>query len=391
MHLALTPEQEALRSEIRRYFADLMTPEVVDDYHTTEGGGPLSRAAVRRMGADGWLGTGWPEEYGGKGFGAVEQYLFMEESWRAQAPVPMLTLNTVGPTIMAFGSDEQKQEFLPKILAGEIHFAIGYSEPGTGTDLAGLTTRAVRDGDEYVINGQKMWTSLSHFADYIWLACRTDTDVPKHKGLSIIIVPTDSPGFKVTPVNTIGGHRTNASYYEDVRVPVTNCVGGENNGWKLITNQLNHERFGLAPVGSRLLLLDDVVRWATERRLDDGSVVIDQPWVRTSLGRIKAELMAHQLMNFRMADDILHDRLNPADASTVKVFGSERAIEHYRLMFEIIGQVGYIQEGSPDAVLRGRIEQSYRGTLIITFGGGANEIQRDIIAMVGLGMPRAPR
>ncbi len=201
------------------------------------------------MGADGWLGIGWPVEVGGRARPAIEQYIFFDEVQRAGFPIPFLTLCTVGPTLMKYGTEEQRAKMLPAILRGELHFAIGYSEPEAGTDLASLKTRAVRDGDDYVIHGQKVFTSLAEYADYIWLAVRTDPDAPKHKGISILMVDTRLPGFSLTPIHTLGGNRTNATYYDGVRVPVSMRVGRENEGWKLITTQLNHERVALMSPG----------------------------------------------------------------------------------------------------------------------------------------------
>jgi 3-oxocholest-4-en-26-oyl-CoA dehydrogenase alpha subunit len=391
VHIATTGEQEQLRAELRAYFADLVTPELRAESRATEGGGPLCKEAVRRLGRDGWLGIGWPKEFGGQGRSAHEQYIFFEEAWRQQAPIPYLTVNSVGPAIMAYGSEEQKRDFLPRILAGEVWFAIGYSEPGAGTDLAGLTTRAVRDGDEYVIDGAKTWTSQAHFSDYLWLAVRTDPDAPKHKGLSILIVPTDSPGVSFTPIHLVGGNRVNATHLDGVRVPVDNVVLGENRGWTLITSQLNHERFTIAPAGFRLRVHEDVLRWAATTRLDDGTAVIDLPWVRQALARIRSRLEVLRLMNWRLADQIHHDALEPAQASALKVFATETALDDWRLLLEIVGQVGYLVPGSPDAELHGMLEHQYRNDIILTYGGGTSEIQRDIIAMAGLGMPRAPR
>src|SRR5580704_9989700 len=263
MRIAYTPEQERLRRELRGYLGALMTPEVRaalaggdgaggdGDY----GNGQAYRQVVRQLGHDGWLALSWPEEHGGRGGTMLDQLIFTDEAAIAGVPVPFLTINTVGPTIMRFGTAAQKSFYLPRIAAGEIHFAIGYSEPGAGTDLASLRTTAARDGDEYVIEGQKMWTSLIQYADYVWLACRTDPSAPRHKGLSIIIVPTSAPGFSWTPVRTVAGVVTSATYYSAVRVPVSARVGAENAGWPLITNQLNHERVALtsaAPVQSAL-------------------------------------------------------------------------------------------------------------------------------------------
>ena len=393
MHIAFTEEQDALRQELRQYFAELMTPEVQEQLTTGEGeygGGELYKSLVRQMGEDGWLGIGWPKEYGGQDRSMLEQLIFTDEANLVGAPVPFLTINTVGPTLMQYGTDEQKQEFLPKILKGQMHFSIGYSEPGAGTDLAGLTTRAVRDGDEWVINGQKMWTSLIQYADYVWLAARTDPEAPKHKGLSVFLVPTSSPGFKWTPVPTVSGTTTSATFYEDVRVPVTSLVGGENNGWKLITNQLNHERVALCSAAGVQHLLADVRRWARDTQLPDGRRVIDQEWVQVHLARVHAKVEFLKLINWKIAWGVRHG-VGPQDASATKVFGTEFYTEAYRLLMEVLGEDSLVSARSPGAILRSRLERMYRATLILTFGGGTNEVQRDIIAMVGLGMPRAPR
>ena len=390
MFIAYTAEQERLRQELREYFAALMTPErraalaSGGDY----GDGEVYKQVVRQMGVDGWLTLSWPEQYGGRGASMMEQLIFTDEAAIAGAPVPFLTINTVGPTIMRFGTDEQKQFFLPKIASGDLHFSIGYSEPGAGTDLASLRTRAVRDGDEYVINGQKMWTSLIQYADYVWLACRTDPDAPKHKGLSMILVPTDAPGFSWTPVHTMSGPTTSATYYEDVRVPVTALVGEEHKGWPLITNQLNHERVALTSAAPIMTALREVREWAQHTKLADGRRVIDQEWVQVHLARVSARVQFLRLMNWRIASG---SSVGPADASATKVFGTEFATEAYRLLTEVLGANGYVRPGSPGAVLHGRVERMARSSLILTFGGGTNEVQRDIIAGVGLRLPGSGR
>jgi len=310
---------------------------------------------------------------------------------RAGAPVPMLTINTVGPTIMNFGSDEMKADFLPRIIKGDVHFCIGYTEPGAGTDLAALTTRAVRDGDEYVIDGQKIFTSLAGDADYVWLATRTDPEAKKHKGISMFVVPMDTPGIKVVPMHLMSDHDINQVYYDDVRVPASALVGGENNGWGLITNQLNHERVTLCSSGIVERALADVRRWAQETKLADGRRVVDREWVQVHLARVHARLEFLRLINWKVAWTATTGSLDVADASTTKVFGTEFYLEAFRLLFEVIGQEGYLVEGAPGSVLKSRLERYYRSLLILTFGGGTNEIQRDLIATFGLGMPMAKR
>ena len=380
MHIELAPEQHALREELRTYFESI--PRTHGRTAWNEPRAPDYRDVGRRLGRDGWLGVGWPVEYGGQGRGPVEQLIFFEEAERARVPMPVIALNTVGPTLMRFGTQVQKDFFLPKILAGEIDFAIGYTEPEAGTDLASLRTRAVRDGDEYVINGSKVFTSGAEECEYIWLATRTDPDVPKHRGISIFIIDASTPGVKVTPITTLAGLQTTATYYEDVRVPAERMVGEENQGWQLITNQLNHERVALATTGWVRKIWEDVVQWAR----DEG--MIELPWVQLNLARVDAMVEALKLFNWRVAAGLSSDALSAADASAQKVFGTESYIECYRLMLEVVGSAGYVKRGSAGAVLNGVLEQAYRSAVILTFGGGVNEVQRMIIATAGLGMPR---
>lgn len=391
MRFELTPELQSLRQELRAYFQDLMTPELTQEVTGSEGGGPLFREAMKRMGRDGWLGIGWPKEYGGRDLSKMEQFLFATEAQYAFFPFPFLTINTVGPTLAQFGTDEQRTEFLPKILAGELFFSIGYSEASAGTDLASLKTTAVRDGDEWVIKGQKLWTSLADYADYVWLAARSDTEAEKHAGISMFIVDTKSSGFSFSPIKTIGSITTTATYYDDVRVPHGNLVGGEGGGWNLIVNQLNHERVSLVAPGIPSHLHEQTVEWARQRRLANGDLVIDIPWVRANLARAEAKLDVLQLVNWRQAWNMNNGTFNYAEASTAKVYGSELNIEVYGLLMEVLGAAGTVRRGSPEALIGGRIERMYRSMLILTFGGGTNEVQRDIISIAGLGMPRPLR
>ncbi len=385
MQLALTEAQSALQNDLRSYFARL--DREIGEATSDE---PAYSRYIRRMGEDGWLGIGWPRQYGGLGRGPVDQMIFVEESHWAGVPLPLLTLNSVGPTLMSLGTEEQRSRWLPGILRGQVHFSIGYTEPSAGTDLASLQTSAVRDGDKYVVRGEKLYTSAIQYADYVWLAVRTDPELPKHKGLSVIVVPTDAPGFHWTPLRTTAGEFTSSTYYEDVRVPAANLIGGENQGWKIITNQLNHERVAICPVSGILRDLADVRTWATQTTLPGGRRVIDQQWVQMNLARVQARAEFLKLINWKVAW-AADKGLDPADASATKVFGSEFALEAYRVLLEIVGQAGYLPEGSPGCVLQGKLERSSRAQTIFTFGGGTNEIQRDIIAMVGLGLPRGDR
>ncbi|MEU8861024.1 acyl-CoA dehydrogenase family protein [Streptomyces umbrinus] len=394
MHLAPTERQRRLRAELRTYFRDLMPDGPPSPGDLVAPGVPeQQRALLRRIGADGWLGLGWPVAYGGQGRGADEQFVFFDEAYRAGAPVSMVTLNTVGPTLMKYGTEEQKDYFLPRILRGELVFAIGYSEPSAGTDLASLRTRAVRHGgSEWLVDGQKVFTSNAQQADWIWLACRTDPDAQKHKGISILLVPTDAPGFSWTPIATVGGLTTTATYYDGIRVPAANLVGEENGGWGLITNQLNHERVALAAIGMQA---EDfyAAALAAARTPDPvtGRRRVDEPWVRSRLAEVHARLAATRLLNWRLVGDVGAGRLAPGDASGVKVVGTESAVAVYRMCQEIVGSDALVRSGSPGVFGDGELERMNRAAQINTFGGGVSEVQREIVATMRLGMTRGRR
>ena len=395
MRIEFTPEQAALRDELRAYFDGLMTPELREECTRDmgEGGGPLWREALKQMGRDGWIGVGWPVEKGGRGLSPIEQFIFVEEVMRAGYPFPFLTTESVGPMLAEHGNDWQREELVPQILRGELLVSIGYSEPGAGTDLASLKTTAVKDGDEWVINGQKMWTSLAHFCDYTWLAARTDADAPKkHKGISMFLVPNDHPGWSCSPVNTLGDVRTNATFYDNIRLPERNLVGELNGGWKLITSQLNRERLSLVNVGPTSVLFNRVVDWAGEIEVPGEGRLLDVPWVQLNLARVRAGIEALKLICYKQAWAMTEGQLDMADASVAKVYGSEFFIEVYRLLSEVLGQASLVKgDSAAGALLGGQLERLYRTASIITFGGGTNEIQRDIISAAGLWMPRASR
>lgn len=386
MHLRESAALRELRQELRAYFSGLM-PEDERRRVGEEGvGGDRFREVVKRLGSDGWLGIGWPEEYGGQGRSIEEQYVFFDEVQRAGLPFPFVTVNTVGPTLMAYGSKEHKERFLPGILSGDIVFAIGYTEPEAGTDLASLTTRAVRDGDDYVVDGSKIFTSGANTADYIWLAARTDPEAPKHQGMSILILPTDAEGFSWSPIRTVGGLVVTATYYSGVRVPATNVLGEVDGGWRIITAQLNHERIGLAALGGRMIQLwERVLEWAK------ANGTIELPWVRQEFARTHARLEAMRLMNWKMTSAVAQGTLTGAEAGAAKTYGTETHIDVQRSLTQILGAAGRIRPESPGAVLAGQVEQLSRQGIVNTFGGGVNEVLRDMVATQGLGLPRKGR
>ena len=387
MYIELTPEQRHLQAELRQYFSTLISTDEAKEMEVDRHGRAY-RAIIKRMGSDGKLGVGWPKEYGGHGFGPIEQQIFVNEAARADVPLPAVTLQTVGPTLMVYGTEAQKKKFLPLILAGEVHFAIGYSEPEAGTDLAALRTSAVRQGDEYIINGQKIWTTGGHDADYVWLACRTDPEAAKHKGISILIVDTTDPGYSWTPIIlSDGAHHTNATYYNDVRVPADMLVGEENAGWRLITTQLNHERVMLGPAGKIAGLYDRVHAWAAKPG-SSGLVPIEHEDVRRALGEIKAIWRINELFNWQVAAS--GETVDIADAAATKVFSTERIQRIGRLAEEIVGKYGNPAEDGTAELLDWLDSQTKR-SLVITFGGGVNEVMREQVAAAGLGVPRVPR
>jgi hypothetical protein len=404
MDFALTPEQQAFVNEFRDYLSKHLTPEVRAECHRFmnmskrtdpgvfgkgEYGGPKSKAFVRRLGADGWLGVGWPREYGGQGRTPMEQHLFFETIYAEQAPFPVLTLNAMGPAIMEYGTDEQKKDFLPRILKGDLEIAIGYTEPEAGTDLFSLRTSAVKDGGYYIINGQKVFTSLAHIADYIWLAARTDPDVSKkHRGVSIFLIPVDAPGITIAPIYTLGGHRTNSVFFEDVRVPKSCLIGQENRGVEVITYQLDRERIALVPSLPLIRRIEKMITWAKKTKIN-GTTVLEQAGVRTRFAEMIAEVEVLKLLNYDVVQKMTKGLPVWAEASTVKVYGSELNMRISNNLLEIMGPYGQVQRSDRWAPADGVVEEHFRDDLIFIFGGGANEVQRDIIAMVGLGMPRS--
>jgi hypothetical protein len=380
----LTDSQQRFRREVRDYFSTLVSREdrieMLTDRH-----GPAYHRTIKQMGSDAMMGVGWPTEYGGKGLGGIEQQIFANEAARADIHLPAVTLQTVGPTLQAFGTQEQKDKFLPDILAGNVHFAIGYSEADAGTDLASLRCAARRDGDDWIVNGQKMWTTGGHAADYIWLAVRTDPDAPKHKGISVLIVDTKDPGYSWTPIVTCdGSHHVNATAYDNVRVPGSMLVGEVNEGWRLITTQLNHERVMLGPAGRLEGLRDLVAEWASERKL------LELPDVRDTLARVTATFRVNELLNWQVAAGTASGTAAIADASASKVLASEEVQELGMALHDVVALHGDPTDPETAYLLR-YLDLTAKRNLVLTFGGGVNEVQRELIAQFGLGLPRVPR
>lgn len=389
MFVDYTDAQKALRREFRAYYSELIKPSHREALRNAESG-DLYRELVRQQGRDQMLAVGWPEQYGGRGLTESEQLIRYEEALLADAPTPFVTLNTVGPTIMSKGTESQKSRFLPGIAAGELHFAIGYTEPEAGTDLASLKTTAVDAGDHYLVNGTKVFTSGAEGADYIWLAARTDPGAKKHRGISILLVDTADPGFSYSEIRTIGDVRTNISYYSDVRVSKDMIIGELNGGWQLITEQLNRERVGLAAWGIQgWKLFRDALAWARERRGPQGRRVIDDPTVQRNLAEVYAHLEAMRIMNARMAWQLDQGDPGPVFPSAIKVYSTEILLELCRLLMEVVGPHALVRADSEGAVLFGNLEHEYRRATINTFGGGVAEVLRGLVATHGLGLPRS--
>ena len=391
MKIELTKNQQKLKDELKEYFSALLNKELLSemsDPQFFEGGGPEFKKALKIMGQDGWIGLSWPKEFGGKEFTPIEQYIFVEEIMRTGFPFPFLTTESVGPMIAQYGSDWAKETIAKSILRGETIFAIGYSEPNAGTDLASLKTQAQPCKEGFKINGQKIWTSLANYADYIWLAARTNNEVKKHKGISMFIVPSDDDGFSYTPIQTLGDVTTNMTYYDDIYVSKDNLVGELNSGWNLITSQLNLERLALVNHGPVDELYHQLLSLAKSTKVDSTNVLSDIDWVKSNFAKIYSGLETLKLICWKQVWGMENNVLSMTDASLAKIYGSEYFIEAYRMMMEIFGELSIIRDDSL-SILNSRLERMYRTASILTFGGGTNEVQRDIISMAGLLMPRS--
>ena len=386
MDFAWEAEYREFRDALRSFIREWRTPELLAEYAETYGGaGPRIRAFHEAIDERGWMRMCWPEEVGGAGKDMLYQFVFVEEMEYWGMPYGNLTFTSIAPSIAAFGTEEQKREWLPQINRGEAIFAIGYSEPNAGTDLASLRTRAVREGDEWVIQGQKIWTSLADVSTHIWLAVRTDPDAPKHRGISLIVVPTKTPGVTIRPLYTMYGGHTCETFYDDVRVPVTNLVGPLHGGWSIVMHALNFERVGLAATGGLARIYDALVDHLRERRPDR----LEDPRVLRRLAELRVALREHRALALRNAWIISRGGTPIAEASMAKISASELRTELANAAMDLLGREGALSAESGDrAPFEGRAEFNFRLSPIFRFGGGTNEVQRDIVAAAGLGLPR---
>jgi alkylation response protein AidB-like acyl-CoA dehydrogenase len=388
MDFELDAGQRAWLAEVREFLNDHVTAELRSELarHDLEfPGGEVARFR-RKIGEKGWFGLNWPPEYGGMGLGAVHLHLLMSEFEYWGVPGPDLTVTSVAPMIMRHGTERNKKDWLPLIGKGEMICAVGYSEPDAGTDLASLRTKAVRDGDDWVINGTKIWNSGAQRASHEWLCVRTDPDAPRHKGISVIIVPIQSPGVEIRPLYAWSGYRTNEVHFRDVRVPVTNLIGEVNRGWTYITGALDLERGALTNAGDLRRAVDDLKELARLPRRD-GTVPADSPALRRRLGQADADVAVATLMGYEAASVLEGGRIPTVEVSVEKVFTSELRQRIADLALDLLGPDGLLAHRSEKSPLAGKFERLYRSAPLMRFGGGTNEVLRDIIARRGHGMP----
>lgn len=384
MDFRFTAEDEAFREEVRQFLRDELperAPDRIDGWQ-------FHRQFVRKLAERGWLTLSWPKEWGGAGAGHMRQLVFNEEMARADAPATDLGSDRVGPTIMLHGTEEQKQKFLPAIMRGEAVWCQGFSEPGAGSDLASLQTRAVEDGDGFVINGSKIWTSLAHFAQWMILLARTDPDAPKHRGISYFLVDMKTPGIEISPLTDLAGRHTfNQVFFQDARIPRDALLGELNRGWYVATSTLDFERSGIQRVIGSMRTYDDLVTYARDLA-SAGRLARAYASVRARLADLKIEFEVGRLLAYRVAWLQSQGQVPNYEASVSKMYGSELTQRLARTGMQLLGLGGQLAPGSPWAPLAGRIESLYLQSAALTIAAGTSEINRGIIATRGLGLPR---
>ena len=388
MEFRFTQEQESFRREIRDFLK-----EALDVARDASDGEPeeahVSEEFSRSLAAKGWIGLSWPKEYGGQALGHIERFIYTEEMTYHQAPMGFHNIaeRQMGPSIIVSGNDYQRQTYLPGIARAEISMCIGYSEPNAGSDLAGVETTAVRDGDDFVINGQKMYTSGAHRTDYIWLATRTDPDAPKHKGISVFLTPLNAPGVDVQPLWTMADSRLNQVFFDNVRVNAREMVGEENRGWYVVAGNLDFERSGVERVTANQLLFEEVTRYARETRRN-GRAIMDDPVVANRMAETATEFAVGRMLAFRVAWLASKGESPNYEASVSKVYGSELSQRTAQVGLQVLGLYGQVAESPTWAKLRGHVLKHYHLAVSDTIRAGSSEVQRNIIATRGLGLPR---
>ena len=399
MDFGLSADQEALRDEVAQFIKDNVTPAVMAELESSlEGGrGPNYDSLMQKVSEKGWVGISWPTEYGGQGGSRIDQYIVEEEF--ARVGIGVGGAGSGAPAILMAGTEEQKKEFLPGLLNGSIIFALGFTEPQAGADLAGLQCRAVRDGDEFVINGQKMYTSAAHYATHIYMMCRTDPDAPRHRGITIFLIPMDTPGITVRPLWTIqsdppapvgttyGMPRTNEVFFENVRIPVSTMLGEENQGWYVGAMGLNLDRVGASRYLISVRRDEDIVNWVKENKVD-GHSLADDPAIRDKLAELWIEAQVCRLMTLRSMSIVERDGNFTYEGAAEKVWAPEHGVRTTETISQILGPYAQLLNGSEGAIEDGLFAHNLMGSFQSGINHGSVQVMRDQMARRGLGLPR---
>jgi alkylation response protein AidB-like acyl-CoA dehydrogenase len=399
MDFRFSPAEEAFREEVRGWLKENLPENWTGDRFTrsarqadgaAEEGMNVYKEFAKRLATKGWVAPHWPEEYGGRGFSVIEQLVFNEEMADANAPIGYSSIGVgwAGPTIIVYGTEEQKKKFLPAITSGEVMWCQGFSEPNAGSDLANIATRAERDGDDYVINGQKIWTSGAHYADWMILIARTDPEAPKHKGISYFLVDMKTPGLTTSPlIDMMDNHAFNEVFFDNMRVPRANLLGEENRGWYISTTTLDFERSSIGGAVEARKMVDDLADYCKETKYN-GHRLIDETRVRVRLADAAIEAELGRLLSYRVATLQNRGNVPNYEASIAKLFNTDQKLRMARAGLEIMGLYGQLEHKDTRAPLQGRFERQYLWQTGLAVGGGTTEIQKNIIAMRGLGLPR---
>ena len=387
MEFGWNEELEAFRAEVRAFLREVDTPalraEIASRTETAKLG-PERQRVRDALEERGWARMCWPPELGGEGRSQWFQFVLTEEFAKAELPYASGFGSMVGPAIQRFGTEAQREKYLPGIWGNEITICLGYSEPNAGTDLAALETLAVRDGDDWLINGQKLWTSAADTASHVWLAARTDPDAPKHRGISTFIVPMDTPGISVRDIPTMGGASTHEVFFEDARVPGDALIGEVNRGWYIIANALDHERVWIGAGGGLRHTFDRLLAHLRERRPE----LLEDAAVRARLVELELDLDVMEGLVLTNASIVAAGDTPTMEASMSKIWTSDLRYRISSVAMDLLGREGALVGESGGAPLAGELERTYRNSPVQRFGGGTNDVQRDIIARRGLGLPR---